>query len=499
MTPLFFSSGLFLGWSLGANDTANIFGTAVATRMVRFYVAATIASIFIILGAVFGGGGTTETLGALGSVNALAGAFTVALSAAVAITWMTKLGLPVSTSQAIVGAIIGWNIFSGSPTDPKVLSMIASTWVFSVVLAAFFALILFKVCKMFLDQAKIHILRIDYYNRLLLIVVGAFGAYSLGANNIANVMGVFVPIQIFQDSTLLGFITITGREKLFLLGGLSISLGVFTYAKHVIYTVGNEIYRLTPITALIVVFSQSLVLFLFSSQDVEYWLISLGLPSFPLVPVSSSQAVVGAVIGISLAKAGGRGVNYKILGKIALGWIATPTLALLLCLPGLFIMQNVFEQTVKEPERYHLSKEVMEKLAETNITTVHIKGLLGQEYVGADNFRQHLLAVHHWTEGELFQIFSIAKIDVIKVNADILRSRDIRNFTPGELAATIKLDGRTFNHKWQLADALAAESTEWTLKENTKHNKPFNDQIIKKREILFNLFQQKAGGPSGRQ
>jgi len=46
---LFLSSGLFLGWSLGASDASNIFGTAVATKMVRFKTAAIISSVFIIL------------------------------------------------------------------------------------------------------------------------------------------------------------------------------------------------------------------------------------------------------------------------------------------------------------------------------------------------------------------------------------------------------------------------------------------------------------------
>ncbi|MCH6560137.1 NAD-dependent epimerase/dehydratase family protein [candidate division KSB1 bacterium] len=44
-----FPSGLFLGWSLGANDAANVFGTAVGTRMVRFGTAAAVCSVFVIL------------------------------------------------------------------------------------------------------------------------------------------------------------------------------------------------------------------------------------------------------------------------------------------------------------------------------------------------------------------------------------------------------------------------------------------------------------------
>ena len=47
---VFLSSGLFLGWSLGANDAANVFGTAVGARMIRFGTAAIICSVFVILG-----------------------------------------------------------------------------------------------------------------------------------------------------------------------------------------------------------------------------------------------------------------------------------------------------------------------------------------------------------------------------------------------------------------------------------------------------------------
>ena len=118
----FISSGLFLGWSLGASDASNIFGTAIATRMIRFKTAAIIASFFIIIGAVHAGAGGAETLGQLGSINTLAGAFMASLAAAIAICWSVKISMPVSTSQAIVGAIIGWNFYAGKPTDYSILS-----------------------------------------------------------------------------------------------------------------------------------------------------------------------------------------------------------------------------------------------------------------------------------------------------------------------------------------------------------------------------------------
>lgn len=94
MLLVYLSSGLFLGWSLGANNVANVFGPAVGTKMIKFKTAAYITCIFVILGAVLEGAGASQTLGKLGSINQIAGAFTIALSSAVTVTLMTKAGLP---------------------------------------------------------------------------------------------------------------------------------------------------------------------------------------------------------------------------------------------------------------------------------------------------------------------------------------------------------------------------------------------------------------------
>tara|TARA_A200000159_G_scaffold19287_2_gene15816 strand:+ start:1074 stop:2123 length:1050 start_codon:yes stop_codon:yes gene_type:complete len=341
---LFLSSGLFLGWALGANDAANVFGTAVGTRMVSWRNAAIICSIFVILGAVISGAGTSQTLGKLGAITALPGAFMTALSAGFSVFVMTKSGLPVSTSQAIVGAIIGWNFFSNQATDTSTLAKILSTWIICPLLAAVIAIVILKVSKYFGRKMNLSLIRLDAYKRIALIFAGALGAYSLGANNIANVIGVFIPVQPLAELKI-GSFSFSSTQQLFLLGGLAIALGVCTYSKKVMLTVGSDLGQLSSTSALVAVISHSIVLFLFASQGLEALLSRYGLPTIPLVPVSSSQAVVGAIFGISILQ-GITAVKWNVLGKIIAGWIVTPIFAGIVCFIGLFFLQNVFSLSV---------------------------------------------------------------------------------------------------------------------------------------------------------
>ncbi len=341
---LFLSSGLFLGWALGANDAANVFGTAVGTRMVSWRNAAIICSIFVILGAVISGAGTSQTLGKLGAITALPGAFMTALSAGFSVFVMTKSGLPVSTSQAIVGAIIGWNFFSNQATDTSTLAKILSTWIICPLLAAVIAIVILKLSKYFGRKMNLSLIRLDAYKRIALIFAGALGAYSLGANNIANVIGVFIPVQPLAELKI-GSFSFSSTQQLFLLGGLAIALGVCTYSKKVMLTLGSDLGQLSSTSALVAVISHSIVLFLFASQGLEALLSRYGLPTIPLVPVSSSQAVVGAIFGISILQ-GITAVKWNVLGKIIAGWVVTPIFAGIVCFIGLFFLQNVFRLIV---------------------------------------------------------------------------------------------------------------------------------------------------------
>ncbi len=107
---------------------------------------------------------------------------------------------------------------------------------------------------------------------------------------------------------------------------------------------------------MVVVLAHSLVLFVFSSQNLSNFFVSIGLPAIPLVPVSSSQAIVGAIIGIGLLK-GGKNIKLNVIGKIALGWLVTPVIAGLIAFFALFFMSNVFNLKVSETPSQFVKNE----------------------------------------------------------------------------------------------------------------------------------------------
>jgi PiT family inorganic phosphate transporter len=135
--------------------------------------------------------------------------------------------------------------------------------------------------------------------RWSLILAGSYGAYALGANNVANVTGAFAGpgmLTPFQAC---------------LIGSLAIALGILTYSKKVMYTVGRDLVRLDAYTAFISILSAAVTVH-------AYAIIG--------VPVSTSQAIVGAVLGIGILK-GTRTIQAKTFWKILFGWIGTPAIS----------------------------------------------------------------------------------------------------------------------------------------------------------------------------
>ncbi|MCU0453914.1 MAG: inorganic phosphate transporter family protein [Bacteroidetes bacterium] len=473
---LFISSGMFLGWSLGANNAVGLIGTAVSSRMVRFRTAAVVAGIFTIAGSVISGAGTTNTLTALGGVNALAGSFTVALAVAATITWMTKARLPVSTSQAVVGAIIGWNLFTGSPTDLSSLSKILSSWVVSPIIAAIFGFMIFRVLKRTVLTWKIHMLELDNYTRIGLIVVGAMASYSLGANNIANVMGMFVPASPFSDLSVAGLFKISGVHQLFFLGGLAIAVGIFTYGHKVMETVGRDLFKISPITGFAVVLAETIVLTLFTSQTLEGLLLGWGLPSIPLVPLSATQSFIGAVIGVGLAK-DPQSIDFRVFGKISIGWVAAPLTAGILAFILLFFVQNVFEQKVIHPVPYVISPSVLQRLQDEGVETSGLHGLINRRFDNPKVFKNEILKQDTFSSQHVFDIFHYAAVDSFRVDSTLVQTLDTLWFSHAEIASVAQHHGKTFSHKLDLENVVFSRSPVWA-----STGDPLADKILQQKK-----------------
>ena len=203
MILFFLTSGLFLGWSLGANDASHIFGSAVGSKMVSFRKAAIIASVFFILGAVIQGSGTSHTLDKLGSVNASGRFFYTCARCCSNYIYDDQVRTSDFNNPGYCRCNNRMELLHRKPyrqqnSGKDCFGMDCRSQSLGLHLPFF----LYIIVKKFKKSAKIHLIRFESYIKTGLIVVGAFGAYSLGANNIANVMGVFVPAFHLNDLNL---------------------------------------------------------------------------------------------------------------------------------------------------------------------------------------------------------------------------------------------------------------------------------------------------------
>jgi len=288
---------IFLGWSLGANDAANAFGSAVSSRMVKFFTASILASVFVLLGAILEGRAGIETLQGLTQLT-LKMAIASSFAAALTVTLMTLVGLPVSTSQATVGAILGIS-YLNKQLNFAGLGKVVACWFGTPVGGMLIAIVLYKLLAVLYNRGRIDLFASDILLRLALIGAGSYAAYALGANNVANVTAVFVGA---------GQLSVLSAS---VVGGLSIALGILTFSRGVMETVGKKLVRLDPFSALVVVLAEGLTVHFYTVVG---------------VPVSTSQAVIGAVIGVGLVK-GISTVSPRTLWNILLGWFLTPAIA----------------------------------------------------------------------------------------------------------------------------------------------------------------------------
>jgi len=227
-------------------------------------------------------------------------AFITTLCAGLTMLILTLISVPASTSQAIMGGIIGSRLATdGTLPEMSVLLKIVICWTVTPVGAALVAYLLY----MFAEWIQGRLFRKGtVFQRVIMIgavVSGIYGSYCLGANNVANTTGVY-----FASGQLSAFWASV-------IGGVAIAVGALTFSRGVMQTVGERITRLGPLAAFISILAQALTVHIYTQIR---------------VPVSTSQAVVGAVVGIGLRR-GIRAVSRAMLITIVIGWFATPVCA----------------------------------------------------------------------------------------------------------------------------------------------------------------------------
>jgi len=140
--------GLYMAANIGANDLANAMGTSVGSGVLTVKHAVAISIVADTLGAMLAGGYVTNTI-SKGMIDPtlfssdpsilMLGMFAALISAGLWVNLATYFALPVSTTHAIVGAVVGFGILSvgaGAVNWSKIIS-IAISWVISPVAGAF--------------------------------------------------------------------------------------------------------------------------------------------------------------------------------------------------------------------------------------------------------------------------------------------------------------------------------------------------------------------------
>ena len=377
-------------WGVGANDLANIMSTTMGSKAISVKQALIVAAIFELAGALLGGGDVARTI-QHGIINTtvtsyppeifIYGMLAVLLASA---TWMwlaSYLGMPVSITNAIVGAMIGFGllVLGVHAIYWKKVSYIAISWVSSPTIASIVAYLLFlSVQKLILsatDPLKkaykfipIYLFLIGFILSEITIVKGikhaGFNlslreniAIAIGCGVIILIIGHFILKRMHPENTsdhkaqfahvekmfgVLMFFTVcamvyahgsndvaisvgpiaaiislikTGHvfhngvliSSILAIGALGVITGFFTYGRKIIKTVGSGITMLTPSRAYCATLAAAATVVVSTSTG---------------IPVSATQTLVGAILGVGLARGIGA-LDLRIVRNIFVSWIIT--------------------------------------------------------------------------------------------------------------------------------------------------------------------------------
>lgn len=320
--------------NIGASGTVASMGPAYGSGAIpKKRVAMILVGVFALLGAL-SGGEVVRTIGqgiVPGEVLDIEIVVIVLGAACLTLFIANMLGIPLSTSEVVVGAIVGVGVAYQSLFWDWLL-VIVSFWLITPFIAFFIGLIFGKWIRYAENRWK-DLTGTGKWRKplaFLLIAAGCIEAYAAGMNNVANAVGPLVGVGLLDVTTAV------------LLGGIFVSLGAVLLGGRVMETNGKKITQLSLLQG--------------SAVSLTGGSLVITASVFGL-PVPLTQITTSAIVGIGTAEKGFHMWQQSIIKQIIKVWIVSPVFSLVMSYGlillfkqadyySLFVITSVFIATV---------------------------------------------------------------------------------------------------------------------------------------------------------
>ena len=291
----------------GLHDAANSIATVVSTRVLSPQLAVVWAAFFNFIAFLFFSHAVANTIGKgiidpdIVTPAVIFGALMGAIIWNV-LTWI--LGIPSSSSHALVGGLVGSGLAAGG-FDVIVAAGVIKTAAFiflAPILGMLMAILLVVITSWLFKPVNANLS--DRVFRRLQLVSAA--AYSLGhgANDAQKTMGI-ITVLLFSQGLLQGefhvpfWVVITCQAAM--------GLGTLMGGWRIVHTMGSKITRLTPHQGFCAETGGAFMLF--------------GATAFG-IPVSTTHTITGAIMGVGAARRASA-VRWGVAGNIVVAWVLT--------------------------------------------------------------------------------------------------------------------------------------------------------------------------------
>ena len=312
---------LFFEFSNGFHDTANAVATSISTKSLEPFQAISISAIFNLIGA-FSGTAVAVTIAKGFADPALATEGVILAALLSAITWNLLtwyFGIPSSSSHALIGGLVGAIIFNSGYkviNYMTILYKVIIPMVISPLIGCIFAMLIIMLIRYFLKN-NTEPRKTNNFIRELQVLSTAFLSFSHGSNDAQKTMGIIT-------LTLFNFHLIPSADVpswVIFACAFCMATGTMAGGMRIIRTLSTRVAKLEPSSGFAAELSSAIILFAGSRFG---------------IPLSTTHAVSGSIMGAGNSGSGGRtGVNWNVVRNIVTAWVLTFPMCVLLS--GVFL------------------------------------------------------------------------------------------------------------------------------------------------------------------